>query len=176
MAVVVRARQPKALAAAIRSAVSEIDPDEPVYAVLPLADIVAEMTEQPRFRAFLTAAFAALALILAAIGIYGVLSYSVARRTHEIGIRIALGAARRDVLRLVVGGGMLLAVIGVAVGLLAGAVASRALSALLYGVAATDVPTFAAVAVILLGVAFAASVVPGWRALRVDPMVALREE
>jgi putative ABC transport system permease protein len=176
MAVVVRARQPKALAAAIRSAVSEIDPDEPVYAILPLADIVAETTEQPRFRAFLTAAFAALALILAAIGIYGVLSYSVARRTHEIGIRIALGAARRDVLRLVVGGGMLLAVTGVSVGLLAGAVASRALSALLYGVAATDVPTFAAVAVILLGVAFAASVVPGWRALRVDPMVALREE
>jgi putative ABC transport system permease protein len=176
MAVVVRARQPKALAAAIRSAVSEIDPDEPVYAILPLADIVAETTEQPRFRAFLTAAFAALALILAAIGIYGLLSYSVARRTHEIGIRIALGAARRDVLRLIVGRGMLLAVIGVAVGLAVGAVLARALSALLFDVAATDGATFAAVAAILLGVAFAASFVPGRRATRVDPIRALREE
>ena len=176
MAIVVRSRRPEGLAAAIRSAVSQLDPEEPVYDVRPLADIVSETTEQPRFRAFLTAAFAALALLLAAIGIYGVLSYSVARRTHEIGIRIALGAARRDVLRLVVGRGMLLAAVGVAVGLAGGAVVARAISALLFGVAATDAPTFAAVAVILLAVALAASVVPARRALRVDPMTALREE
>ncbi|HET7453780.1 MAG TPA: ABC transporter permease, partial [Thermoanaerobaculia bacterium] len=176
MAIVVRARRPDAVAAALRTAVSEIDPDEPVYDIQPLADVVSSSAAQPRFRAFLTATFAGLALALAAIGIYGVLSYSVARRTHEIGIRMALGAARRDVLRLVVGRGMLLASIGVAIGLIGAALASRALSALLFGVATTDLPTFAAVAMVLLGVALAASLVPGRRALRIDPMVALREE
>ena len=176
MAVVVRTSRPDGVAAALRAAVAAIDPDEPVHDIRPLADVVAESTEQPRFRAFLTAIFAGLALALAAIGIYGVLSYSVARRTQEIGVRMALGAARRDILRLVVGRGMLLASIGVAIGLGGAALASRAISALLFGVPATDAPTFAAVAVILLGVALAASVVPGRRALRIDPMTALREE
>jgi len=176
MAIVVRTSRPDGVAAALRTAVAEIDPDEPVHDIRPLADVVSESTEQPRFRAFLTAIFAALALALAAIGIYGVLSYSVTRRTHEIGIRVALGAARHDILRLVVGREMLLASIGVAIGSIGAALASRALSALLFGVAATDVPTFAAVAVILLGVALAASVVPARRALRIDPMTALREE
>ena len=176
MAIVVRTRRPDVVASALRTAVSEIDPDEPVHDIRPLADVVSESTEQPRFRAFLTAVFAGLALALAAIGIYGVLSYSVARRTHEIGVRMALGATRRDILRLVVGRGMLLAAIGVGIGLAGALLAARLLSALLFGVASTDVPTFAAVAGILLAVALAASVVPGRRALRIDPMTALREE
>jgi putative ABC transport system permease protein len=177
MAIVVRTSgDPRAAAADLRRAVAAVDPEEAVYGVMTMDEIVDSATGQPRFRALLTGVFAAIALLLAAIGIYGVLSYSVARRVHEIGIRVALGAERRDVLRLVVGRGMLLAVRGVAIGLAGGALAGRLVSGLLFGVTAADVPTFLAVPAVLLSVAFGACLVPGLRALRVDPVVALREE
>ena len=177
MAVAIRtAGDPREIAASVRRAVSEVDPDEPVYGIRTMEEIVSDSMGQPRFRAFLTGAFGAIALLLAAIGIYGVLSYSVSQRAHEIGIRVALGASRSAVLRLVVGQGMSLAAIGVGIGLVGGAIASRLVSTLLFGVAASDLPTFVGVPAILLLVALAACAIPGRRAMRIDPMTALREE
>jgi putative ABC transport system permease protein len=141
-----------------------------------MRSIVSDSMGQPRFRALLIGIFAAIALLLAAAGIYGVLSYSVTQRTHEIGIRVALGAARRDVLRMVVRQGMLLAAVGIAAGLAGGAIASRVLSSLLFGVRPTDPATFVAVSAILLAVAFVACFLPARRATRIDAMTALREE
>jgi ABC-type antimicrobial peptide transport system permease subunit len=126
--------------------------------------------------AFLLAAFAATALVLAALGIYGVIAYSVVQRTREMGIRVALGARAEDVLRLVMRQGLTPVLIGLAIGLGAAAAGSRVLRSLLYGVAATDVATYAVVAGFLAAVAAAASYVPARRAARSDPMMALREE
>jgi putative ABC transport system permease protein len=124
--------------------------------------------------------FAVAALVLAAVGLYGVMSYSVTQRTHEIGIRMALGADRKDILRLVVGQGMILSAIGVIIGLagayLLGKLASSFLSGLLFQVAVTDLLTFIVIPVVLVGVALAASFVPARRAIKVDPVVALRHE
>jgi len=129
-----------------------------------------------RFRAVLFCIFAALALVLAMIGIYGVMAYAVSQRTHEIGIRVALGAQRKNILRTILREGASLAVLGVAIGTASALVLSRTLAGLLFGVRGTDLGTFVTVAALLLGVALAACYIPARRAMRVDPMVALRYE
>jgi putative ABC transport system permease protein len=138
--------------------------------------LVAESISQPRFFALLVAIFAALAMTLAAVGIYGVMSYAVAQRTSEIGVRMALGAARRDVFQLVVGDGLRLAVLGVAIGLAGALLIARSLTTLLFGIRPGDPLTFVSTAGLLLAVAALASFIPALRAARVDPMVALRRE
>ena len=137
---------------------------------------MAATVAQPRFRTWLIGIFAALALMLAAVGVYGVMSYSVTQRTSEIGIRVTLGAQPWDVFRIIVGQGFKLALVGVGVGLIAALILTRTLQSFLYGVSASDPLTFAGVAIILIAVAAAASFIPARRATRVDPTVALRYE
>ncbi|HEX5474755.1 MAG TPA: ABC transporter permease [Vicinamibacterales bacterium] len=177
MSVVVRtAVPPQSLTDAVRDSVHAVDPNLPVSNVRTLDDIVARSISQPRFYMLLLAIFAAVALVLAAIGIFGVLSYAVAQRTREIGIRMALGAQEGSVMGLVVRQAMLLAGAGIAGGILAALALSRALETLLFAVRPHDPATFAAVAALLAGVALVASYLPARRATRVDPIVALRAE
>jgi putative ABC transport system permease protein len=172
----IKASNPIALTAAARGAIREVDPALAVFAVEPLDETVARSVSQRRFTMLMLGIFAALALTLAAVGVHGVLSYGVLQRTREIGIRMALGARPASVLRLIVGQGVLLAAIGVALGL-AGAVAlTRVLTTLLFGVTPTDAPTLALVVMVLIGSAVFASYLPARRAMRVDPSVALRVE
>jgi len=168
--------EPEQIAASIRRVVAGVDSRIPVFSVLTMREYVGQATEQPRLNMTLLAAFGALALVLAAVGVYGVLSYLVGRRTQEIGIRLALGATRADVLRLVVGHGMALAAAGILIGLAGAWAITRLLGSLLYGISPHDPATFVAIAAALAAVAFAASYVPGRRAMRVDPMQALRCE
>jgi putative ABC transport system permease protein len=170
------AGRPEELAPAIRQKVHELDADLALAHMLTLDEWVSTNVAQPKFNALLLAGFAVVALLLAAIGIYGVLSYSVNQRTREIGVRMALGAERSDVLRLIVREGMKVALIGVAIGLVAALALGRFLSSLVFGVTVRDPATFAVVAVVLSAVAFAACVIPARRAARVDPIVALRDE
>ena len=167
---------PMSLAGAVRNEVRSIDPDQPVAAVRPMTEWVDSSVAQPRFQTTLFGLFGALAMILAATGIYGVMSYSVAQRTHEIGVRMALGARRADVLKLVVGQGMLLTMIGVVIGLLAAFALTRVMASLLFGVTARDPITFVVVGALLTAVAFVACFVPARRATKVDPLTALRYE
>jgi putative ABC transport system permease protein len=167
---------PLSLAAAVRSEVAAVDRDQPVSAVRTMEEVVSGSVAQQRFRTLLLAAFAGVALLLAGVGIYGVISYSVTHRTHEIGVRMALGAGAADILKMVVGRGMALALAGIAVGLLAALALTRVLSSLLFGVTATDAATFAAVSLLIAAVALLACLVPARRATKVDPMVALRYE
>jgi putative ABC transport system permease protein len=167
---------PVSLTAAIRNAVASIDKDQPVYDFATMTERASKSVGQRRMTLVLLELFSALALVLAGIGIYGVISYSVAQRTHEIGIRAALGAQRKDLLRMVLSQGVALALIGVAAGTIAALAAGRAIASLLFSVSACDPTTFAAVAATLIVVAAAACYFPARRAMRVDPMVALRYE
>lgn len=167
---------PSALTAAVRKEVQAIDPDQPIAAVRTMEDWVDRAVAAPRYRTTLLALFAAVALVLASTGIYGVMSYSVAQRTHEIGVRMALGARQRDVLKLVVSHGMLLVLFGVALGLAGAFALTRVMSSLLFGVTAKDPLTFVAVAVVLVLTALLACYIPARRATKVDPLVALRYE
>jgi putative ABC transport system permease protein len=177
MSFLVRSRSdPTQLVAAIRDRVHAVDPTMPIYNIQTMEQVVAESVAQPRFYTVLLSAFAALALLLAALGIYGVVSYSVSQRTRELGIRIALGATHDRVVRLVIGQGMTLTVAGVVAGLVGAYWLVHLLTTLLYGVTATDATTFLGVSVVLLGVASLASYVPARRASRVDPVVAMRAE
>ena len=167
---------PRLQAAALRSAVREIDPNQPVVKIRTMEENMATSVTEPRFRTWLIGIFAALALVLAAVGIYGVMSYSVNQRTNEMGIRVTLGAQPNDVFRIVVGEGLRLALIGVGVGLIGALAATRVLRTFLYGVSAINPVTFAVTAALLTLVAVAACYFPARRATRVDPMVALRYE
>jgi putative ABC transport system permease protein len=167
---------PEQLASPLRAAVASIDRNVPVSGISTLGEMVSDSIEQPRFFALLSVSFAALALILAAIGIYGVMAYAVAQRTREIGVRMALGATPSTVFRLVVGDGLKLTGLGVALGVAASLIVARWLTTLLFNVRPGDPWTLAATAAVLLLVAAAACFIPARRATRVDPMVALRAE
>ncbi|MGA8223423.1 MAG: ABC transporter permease [Candidatus Acidiferrales bacterium] len=164
------------LASAVREKIAQLDPDLPMTGIQPMEKIVSVSVGQPRLITGLVGAFAGFALLLAAVGIYGVMAYSVSQRSHEMGIRMALGAAPRDIFRLVVGQGMRLVLAGIALGFLASLGLTRLMATLLFGTSANDPVTFAAVAFILVGVALAACYIPARRATRVDPLVALRYE
>jgi putative ABC transport system permease protein len=164
------------VAAGIRQTVRSIDKDLPVTDVESFPEAVGESVAQERFRTLLMSLFSGIALILAAVGIFGVISYSASQRTHEIGIRIALGAQQRNVLWLILGQGTKLALLGLGAGAAAALPLTHLMAGLLYGVSATDPLTFGAVGIVLLGVAVTACYIPARRAMRVDPMVALRHE
>jgi putative ABC transport system permease protein len=177
MTLVVRsAVSPRGLVSVVSNAVHDVDRDIPVLDILPMDDLVSNSVSQQRFNMLLLGSFAGLALLLAAIGIYSVLSYSVKRRVQEIGVRLALGARIGDVLRMVVVEGMKPTLLGVAIGTAGALALGRVLSSLIFQVKAADPITFLAVAVLLVMVALLASVVPAYRAAKVDPMVALRYE
>jgi predicted permease len=167
---------PEALVPAVRREVGGMNQDLALTKVKTAEQLLYESVAQPRFRTLLLGVFAAVALLLSAVGIYGVMSYAVAQRTHELGIRMALGAQRGHIMKLILGQGLVLAVIGLVLGLVGALIATRILSTLLYGVSATDPVVFAATSLFLAAVALLASYVPARRATKVDPMVALRYE
>jgi putative ABC transport system permease protein len=177
MTIVARTKgDPAALAQAVRGEVLAVDADQPLSYLSPMSEFVADSLAQRRFSMVLLGIFAVVALLLSAVGIYGVMAYSVTQRTHEIGIRMALGAERGDVTRLIVRHGMAVAFVGIAAGAGAAFALSRFISGLLFEVSPTDPATFAGVAALLVGVAFLACYLPARRAARIDPMVALRHE
>ena len=166
----------EALLPAITAAVRGANSDCPVYNVFPMEDLVSRSTSQRRFVMNLLAAFSGVALLLAAVGVYGIVAQSVALRTPEIGLRMALGAQRSDVLKVVVGQGLKLVLIGVVVGLAAALAFNRILSSMLFGVSTVDPITFAVMPLLLIGVALLASFNPARRATKIDPVIALRSE
>jgi len=177
MTVVVRTQgPPESLSDTIRQEVLAIDKEQPISRVRTLEQIISSSVQQQRFLMLLLGIFAGVAMILAAVGLYGVMSYAVTQRTHEIGIRMALGAGSGNVLRLIVGHGMMLALIGIAIGLVGSFAVTRVMSTLLFGISATDAITFVGIAVLLAGVALVSCLAPAYRAIKVDPMVALRHE
>jgi putative ABC transport system permease protein len=167
---------PQSLASAARVAVGELDKDLPVTNLRTMDELMSESMASPRFRTTLVSLFAVVGVLLAAIGIYGVMAYAVAERTHELGVRMALGADRGDVLRMVIGDAMRLVAGGVTLGVIGAAAASRLIGSLLFGITPTDPTTFAGIVALLTATALVASYVPARRATRVDPMIALRHE
>ena len=177
MTIVLRTNtDPAAMVASVRGEVLKLDGDLAVFNVKTMQDLMGGSLAQPRFRTWLLGVFAAMAMILAAVGLYGVIAYAVTQRTNELGVRMALGAQKSDVLKLVVGHGAQLAAIGIAIGLLLALGLMRVISQLLFGVNATDPLTFAGTAIVILFVALGASYLPALRAIKVDPLVALRYE
>jgi putative ABC transport system permease protein len=168
--------EPMSLATSVRNAIWTVDKDQPVANIDTMDHIVSEAIARQRFSMLLLGVFAALALLLAAVGIYGVMSYSVAQRRHEIGIRIALGAQRADVLRMTMKQGLKLVALGLLIGLASAFVLTRVMASLLFGISATDPATFASICVVLLGVAALANYIPALRATKVDPIVALQAQ
>jgi putative ABC transport system permease protein len=156
--------------------VSAIDPNEPINQVAPMDEHLSNSLALRRYLTLLLGVFAAVALVIAAVGIYGVTSYAVSQRTHEIGVRMALGARARDVLRMIIWRGMGLTLAGVALGLAAALALSRVMKNLLYEVSPTDPATFALITLLIVGVALIASYIPARRATKVDPLQALRQE
>jgi putative ABC transport system permease protein len=165
-----------AIAGPLRAAVTSVDKSLPVYALKPMTEHLRESLARRRFNLILLSIFSCVALALAAVGIYGVISYGVTQRTHEMGIRMALGAKRRDVLKLVVRQAMVLALAGVGIGLLASFALTRLIKGLLFSVSVTDPMTFVAIAVLMTLIALIACLIPARRATKVDPLVALRYE
>jgi ABC-type antimicrobial peptide transport system permease subunit len=164
------------LLSSLRSEIASLDPDQPLAGARTLAGFVSATLDQRRLSMLLLSIFSAGALVLAVLGIYATLAYSVAQRTREIGVRMALGARAGGVVRLVVGQGMTLAVLGAGIGVAFALLLGRLIAGMLYGVGAHDPGTFAAVVAVLLGAALLACWVPAWRAARVDPLIALRAE
>jgi putative ABC transport system permease protein len=160
----------------INATVQELDKGVPVYQVSTMEDYVSKSAAQPRFQAVLLASFAGVALVLAALGLYGLLSYLVVQRTHEIGLRMALGAQKSDVLRMIIRRGMTLACVGTGTGLVISVIITRLMAKMLFHVGPTDPLTFATTAVLLFLVSIAASSVPAYRAAGVDPMKTLRDQ
>jgi ABC-type antimicrobial peptide transport system permease subunit len=169
-------RDPAILERAVKATVAGMDSNIPTYRVHPLEYYVAQAVAPARFQTLLLTSFAAIALLLAAVGLYGVLSYVVQQRALEIALRLAVGAQRGDVLRMILKGGMTLATIGVAAGLAISFLITRFIATLLYGVTPFDALTFCAMSLVLLAVAFVASVAPAYRAAQTDPMTTLRTQ
>jgi putative ABC transport system permease protein len=164
------------LAEGIRQAIWSVDKDQPISKVITMEEAAAESVTLRKVSMVLLATFAALAMFLAMIGLYGVMAYLVAQRTHEIGVRMALGARPLDISQLVLRQGLRLAAVGIVLGIIAGLGLTQVMASLLFGVRPQDPTTFLAVAALLVGVALAASYLPALRAMKVDPMVALRYE
>jgi putative ABC transport system permease protein len=164
------------IASAVTTAVHSLDPNLPVEEMRTLDRILEEVTGQPRFRALLVASFAAAALIMAAVGLYGLISYTVAQRVPEIGVRLALGATPAQVARLIVGQGLRLSMVGIAIGVVGALGIARLLEGLLFSISATDPLVYGALAIVLLAITATACYVPARRAMRIDPNTALRAE
>jgi predicted lysophospholipase L1 biosynthesis ABC-type transport system permease subunit len=167
---------PMGLAAAVRKEVAQLDRDQPVADVRPMEEVVDLAMAGSRFNTVLLVTFAAIAFVLAAVGVYGVISYDVSRRTNEIGIRMALGAHPEEVRKLILGQGARMAVCGIVAGWIGAGVTTRWMGSMLYGVSPTDAWTFGAISILLAVVALAASYLPSKRAMALDPMAALRHE
>jgi putative ABC transport system permease protein len=163
-------------ATAIQKEIRTLDPDQPVADVRTMQQVISKSIARPRFNTLLLTIFAGVALVLASVGLYGVMNYSAMQRTHEVGIRMALGATRSDIMRLVVGNGMMLTLTGIVIGVLASWALTRVMTNLLFGITATDAPTFVAVSAVLATVALVANYIPARRATRVNPVIALRYE
>jgi putative ABC transport system permease protein len=176
VAVVKTVGEPRSLISGVTKEVAAMDPDIPLFGVKSMDEYLSSSVAAPRFNTTLLSIFAAVALVLTVVGLYGVMSYSVAQRTNEIGIRLALGAQSRDVLLMIVKQGSTLILLGLGIGLFGAYLATKLIASLLFGVTAKDPFTFAAVAAVLALVGLLACYIPAWRATKVDPMEALRCE